>query len=290
LEIATMPIHSAAAGCNVEPYEVDVDVRKCLAYAAGLGETADVYFDDARPGGIVAPPAMVVSLEWPATRDIRTMPEFGASPEERRRGVHAAQDTRFHRLIRSGERIRVTGRIVAIKRIKPGTLTMTRIDLSTVAGERVATTYTTGITRGVEVEGEDRVIEEAPEWRDETVIGDWIETVIPISRELPHVYTECADIWNPIHTERAVALAAGLPDIILHGTCTWALAVREVVAVCLGGDPLRLARFSGRFTGMVIPGTEITVRYAATDSGAQYEVIAADGSKAISDGRALFRD
>ena len=27
------------------------------------------------------------------------------------------------------------------------------------------------------------------------------------------MYTECARIWNPIHTDRAVALAAGLPDI-----------------------------------------------------------------------------
>ena len=85
---------------------------------------------------------------------------------------------------------------------------------------------------------------------------------------MPHVYTECADIWNPIHTERKVALAAGLPDIILHGTATWALAVREIVSKQLGSDPARLARFSGRCTGMVIPGNDIIVRHAATVKGA----------------------
>lgn len=285
-----MPIRSAVAGCDTVPYEVEVDVRKCLAYAAGVGETADVYFDDARPGGIVAPPAMVVSFEWPAARDIRTTPEFGATPEERRRGVHAVQDTQFHRPIRPGDRLRVTGKMVAVRRIRPGALTLLRIDLTAADGEPVATTYTTGITRDVDVDGEDRVLEEAPAWPDDAPTGDWTETVIPIARELPHVYTECADIWNPIHTEREVALAAGLPDIILHGTATWALAVREVVAARLGGDPARLARFAGRFVGMVIPGTDITVRHAATASGAVYEVLAADGSKAISDGRALFRN
>ncbi len=285
-----MPIRSAVAGRDVEPYDYDVDVRKCLAYAAGMGEIADIYFDDARPGGIVAPPAMVVTPEWPASRDIRTIPEFGATPEESRRGVHAVQDTQFHRLMRPGDKLRVTGQIVAIRRIRPGALTMTRIDLTTVEGEPVSTTYTTGITRGVEVEGEDRVIEEAPPWSDDPVTTGWTEMVIPIARELPHVYTECADIWNPIHTEREVALAAGLPDIILHGTATWALAVREIVANRLGGEPGRLARFTGRFTGMVIPGTDITVRHAATATGTVYEVLAADGSKAISDGRALFRD
>ena len=138
--------------------------------------------------------------------------------------------------------------------------------------------------------GADRVLEETPDWPEDSPTGAWTETVIPIARELPHVYTECADIWNPIHTEREVALAAGLPDIILHGTATWALALREVVADRLDGDPARLARFVGRFTGMVIPGTDITVRHAGTDNGAVYEVIAADGSKAISAGRASFRD
>jgi len=285
-----MPINAAAVGSPVEPYDVDVDARKCLAYAAGMGETADVYFDDARDGGIVATPAYVVSLEWPASRDIRTTPAFGATPDETIRGVHAVQDTQFHRLIRPGERIRVSGEMVAVRRIKPGALTMTRIDLTTADGERVATTHTTGISRDVAVNGDDQVKEDAPGWPDDTPPGDWTETVIPIPREMPHLYTECADIWNPIHTERAVALAAGLPDIILHGTATWALAVREVVADRLGGDPARLARFTGRFTGMVIPGTDITVRHAGTGQGAVYEVIAADGSKAISAGRALFRD
>lgn len=58
----------------------------------------------------------------------------------------------------------------------------------------------------------------------------------------------------PIHTEREVALAAGLPDIILHGTALWALAGREVIRTCCSGDPTRLKRLSGRFTATVIPG------------------------------------
>lgn len=285
-----MPINAAATGNPVEPYEIDIDVRKCLAYAAGMGELADIYFDDARPGGIVAPPAMVVSLEWPASRDVRTTAAFGGTPEERQRGVHAVQDTQFHRPIRPGDRIHVSGRLVAIRKIKPGALTVTRIDLATADGEPVATTYTTGINRDVDVNGDDSVFEEPPNWPEDTPPNDWTETDIPVARAMPHVYTETADIWNPIHTEREVALAAGLPDIILHGTATWALAVREVVAARLGGDPARLARFTGRFTGMVIPGTDITVRHASTNKGAVYEVIAADGSKAISAGRALFRD
>src|SRR4029077_6419959 len=59
--------------------------------------------------------------------------------------------------------------------------------------------------------------------------GDGWSTEVAISPTLAHVYTECARIWNPIHTDRAVARAAGLPDIILHGTATLALAVSRAL-------------------------------------------------------------
>src|SRR5215831_17990681 len=52
---------------------------------------------------------------------------------------------------------------------------------------------------------------------------------LPVAPTLAHVYSECARIWNAIHTDRAAALAAGLPDIILHGTATLALAVSAVL-------------------------------------------------------------
>ena len=64
---------------------------------------------------------------------------------------------------------------------------------------------------------------------------------IPVPAHLAHTYTECAHIWNPIHTDRAVALAAGLPDIILHGTATLALAVSALVDHQLGGDAAEIA-------------------------------------------------
>ncbi len=283
-----MPIRAAAVGSQTERYPFDASKRRCLAYAAALGETGDVYFDDARPGGVVAPPAMVVSPEWPASRDLRLIPEFGVTPAEHLRVVHAQQDTQFHRAIRPGDQLAAKGRLVSVERIKPGAKTVTKLTLETDTGVAVATSYSTAIYRSVETDGPDTVAEAAPDWPDGGAPGAWTETIVPIARNLPHIYTECADIFSAIHTEREVALAAGLPDIILHGTCTWALASKEIINSRLGGDPARLRRFSGRFTGMVIPGTDITIRHAEADGIVHYEVIAADGSKAISNGRALF--
>lgn len=110
---------------------------------------------------------------------------------------------------------------------------------------------------------------------------------IPIPREMPHVYSECANIWNPIHTERAVALAAGLPDIILHGTATWALAGLTLLRRYADNDVGALKRITGRFSGMIIPGETIEVRHNRTPSGAiAFEVRTEAGTMAISQGLA----
>ncbi len=284
-----MPIRAAAVGLEIGPYDTELTTRRVLAYAASLGETSDVYFDDARPGGIVAHPMMVIALEWPASRDLRETREFGASDDERRRVVHAGQDTRIFKPLRPGLKLRLSGRLVSARRIKPGTMTVSRLTLTDDAGEPVAVSYATAIYRGVELDGDDTVDDQPPPWPERAPAGAWTETRVPIQRELPHLYTECADIWNPIHTERAFALASKLPDIILHGTCTLALAIKEVVAGPLSGNPEGLIRYGCRFTGMVIPGGAITVRHApAGASGAVFEVLDEAGDTVIGDGRALF--
>jgi len=289
-----MPIRAAAVGHEIGPFPTKLTTRRILAYAAGLGETADVFFDDARDGGIVAPPMMVIPLEWPMSRDLRETDTFGASDDERRRVVHAGQDTQIFRPLTPGLELRIKGRLVSAQRIKPGTKTVSRLSIEALDGTPFAVSYATAIYRGVDLDGDDTVEDVPPPWPDLAAAGAWTETAVPIARDLPHVYTECADIWNPIHTERDFALKSGLPDIILHGTCTLALAVKEVVAGPLGGNPGRLKRFGCRFSGMVIPGGEITVRHAdARDGpagGALFEVLDDAGKPAVSDGRALFGD
>ena len=83
---------------------------------------------------------------------------------------------------------------------------------------------------------------------------------MPLSAHQAHVYTECADIWNPIHTERGFAQDAGLPDPILHGSCTFAFSVRELMRRYLDNDPERLRRVAGQFRSIVMLGDPITVQ------------------------------
>ena len=118
--------------------------------------------------------------------------------------------------------------------------------------------------------------------------GGSIEMAIP--RSLPHVYSECASIWNPIHTERAFALASGLPDIILHGTCTWAMAMQRLAAACGRTGVLPFRRFAARFSRMVIPGHPVLLEHSADfGDGASFVVRNHLGMPALTQGVACWR-
>jgi acyl dehydratase len=285
-----MPFPADQVGLRLQPFEKTLSVRDILAYAAGLGACEPAFLDDARAGGLRALPFQCVSLEWPCVLSVREALSARLSPEEARRGVHAVQDSTFHRPMRPGDRLVTDGRIVSARRIRSGVLIVCRLETRDLAdGEAVTTSWTSSIYRGVDLEGEAVTLDAptAPASTSGPLPADAPSVRISIPREMAHVYSECADIWNPIHTERAVALAAGLPDIILHGTATWALAGLTLLRRLAGGEVGRLRRISGRFTGMVIPGEEILVRYAPGDGApARFEVLTTGGKPAISDGAA----
>jgi acyl dehydratase len=285
-----MPLSTDALGRVGEPQIREIDLRSTLAYAAAIGDANPHYLDDASPEGVVAPPAFCVSLEWPPVQAIGRLAGLGLTREEALRGVHAFQDSTFHRPIRPGDRLRTVATLVELRAIRPGALLVSRLDTADeVTGEPVVTSYYGSIYRGVGVEGEGGRIDAAPALPDEPPSGPTEKAGIAIAREAPHVYTECARIWNPIHTERGVALAAGLPDIILHGTATWALAGREIIDRFAAGDPLRLERLVGRFAAMVIPGFTIEFEAARTRSGAVFSVRNERGEEALSGGWAVLR-
>jgi acyl dehydratase len=103
------------------------------------------------------------------------------------------------------------------------------------------------------------------------------------------VYTECARIWNPIHTDRAVAMGAGLPDIILHGTATLALAVSRVLRREPAEAAHRVRRITCRFTGMVRLPSAITVQGLGetTERASRviaFQVLTEDGHPAVHKG------
>ncbi len=90
---------------------------------------------------------------------------------------------------------------------------------------------------------------------------------------------------NPIHTDRAAALLAGLKAPIVHGM--WLSAAAQHVVTATDGratPPARLVGWTSRFLGMVMPGDEIDFRVdrVGIDRGAEIvEVTAKVGSDLV---------
>ena len=120
---------------------------------------------------------------------------------------------------------------------------------------------------------------------------------MPISPGAAHIYGACARLGNPvnIHTDLATAKKAGLPGTILHGTATLAMAASGAIAAAAGGDPARVRRIYARFRAMVLIPSQIEVRISpreqsADGKGVFFEMLSADGGRAIRDGFVLLRD
>lgn len=265
---------------------IAVTPRMALAYSAGLGDTSCL--DDAA-GHFAASPFFCVSLEWQLVIAARNE-MLGVTPAEAVRAVHAGQSTRFLKPLRPGQTVTVSGRILEVRKTRAGALSVTQLDVTGADGMTITSTLSTGVFRGVGVDGEDRCTSGASPAAVPPRMFAVEQTIIPLDRGFPHRYTECAAIWNPIHTERKAALAAGLPDIIVHGTALWALAGTALLARFASGAPGRLKNLSGRFAAMVVAGTAITVRHGpiSGDGEVSFEVLNEQGDKAVADGRATF--
>lgn len=277
-----MPLDTRMVGESTRTFSHDVDARWLMAYAAGLGDFNPTYMDT-EAHTVSAHPVFPVCLEWPVILSSRELPGYeSTTPEEGARGVHAAHDLHLYRPIRAGETLTTTATIISLKAIRPGAAQMTRLDTTDANGDLVCRTYQLGISRGVAVTGAATEVEAPPELPVRPSGERLASLPIEVGAGAAHVYTECARIFNPIHTDRAVALGAGLPDIILHGTATMALAVSRLVDEYLNGQPERVRRLGGRFAAMVLMPSTLSLEVVALEEGLiHFDVQTEDGQTAF---------
>ena len=229
-----MKISAAIVGQSTPIERVEIDKRWIMAYNAALGAVS------ATPHALFP-----VCYEWNATRALREATGLQALNA---RLVHAQHDLVIHRPA-GNETLATTARVVAAEQRRPGTFVTIRLEARGTAGDPVSTTDYGMLYRGVELEGASRALErlEDPPRHASALkpVGE-----VAVAATAAHVYTECARIWNPIHTDPEYARQAGLPGIILHGTATLALSVSKL--------QYKARRVRCRFAGMVLmPSTLI---------------------------------
>jgi acyl dehydratase len=287
-------LDSSLVGARIAGYEREVTWRQTTSYAAAVGDANPRYLDDSTPGGLVAPPLFAVALTWPVMADIQGQLDAELPAQILPTMVHASEHLVLHRPVRAGERLRVGGQVAAVIPGRAGTRVVLRLE-ATSGDEPVFTEYAGATFRGVGCDDQGRGAETlptAPRW-DDPAQPVWTAE-LPVAREAPFVYDACTEIIFPIHTSVSFARAVGLPDVILQGTATLALAARELLDREAGGDPARLREIGCRFTGMVVPGSPIQVELQRREEDGEdvllgFRVLAAGGAPALSGGFARVR-
>jgi acyl dehydratase len=262
-------------GRSVGPLQQTIDAGWLAAYAGALGQS-----------GVLAHPLFPVCYEWPAAVAVRD----ALPPAVALRGVHATHDLRLRRPPRPGDRLRTTATVVRVAPRPSGALVVIRFETLDATGALVSTTDYGTVYRGVACEPAGA--ETAPPPPTPPSGLRW-STTVAIPAGLAHAYSEASRIWNPIHTDPAVARAAGLPDALLHGTATLALAVSAVLAREPAGDPTRVRRLTARFAAPVwMPSTlevsALGVQETAEGRRLAFAARTPEGGLAVRDGAVLL--
>jgi acyl dehydratase len=71
---------------------------------------------------------------------------------------------------------------------------------------------------------------------------------------------------NPMHSDPAISKLGGFGVPLLHGLCTYGIALKAAVDELLGGDVTKVAKYSTRFAQPVFPGDTLRVDMWREDS------------------------
>ena len=113
--------------------------------------------------------------------------------------------------------------------------------------------------------------------------------ILPTSRQQALLYRQSGD-FNPLHVDPTAARAAGFPEPILHGLCTYGICQHAVLGEYAGFAPDSLREIGVRFAGVVFPGDSIRVDMWREGSVISFEAFAVERQvKVMSNGKAVLR-
>lgn len=257
-----MELSSEFVGMKSHPYTLGISKRRAMNFAASIFDANLWYFDDVRPEGIVVHPMIAVALSWHMTVDAGKFWEMGNFPVEvLSRQVHYSEYLQWHRPMVPDEEVSVSAELAAVLPHRAGVHLINKYTATGADGAPVFTEWAGAMLRDVKCSDGGAGQENVPTSERFRSGGETLwETPIHVHPLAAHIYDGCADIHFPIHTSVAFARQVGLPNILLHGTSTLGMAVREILNREGDGDPRRLRDVACHFTGMVFMDTTITVQ------------------------------
>jgi NAD(P)-dependent dehydrogenase (short-subunit alcohol dehydrogenase family)/acyl dehydratase/putative sterol carrier protein len=266
-----------------------VEKEHTMAYAQATNDDNPAYLDEAREGGVVAPPIFPVRLFKEPLFGVMTDPELNA---DLLLLVHGEQEMEFYDVLRPGDLAVLRSEITGIEDKSSGQLLHVGVRLYR-EGELVVKARSTMFVRDPSAKREKKAKKEQSA---EALPAALFTQTLTVTEDQSLRYADASLDNNPIHTDVQVAKMAGLPNIILQGLCTMAFTSQAIVKNAAEGDPKRLRRMSVRFTKPVLPGDKITTEIWADEDSEdgsksyKFRAINQAGVPVIDNGKACIAD
>ena len=231
----------------------EVTVESTRAYAAAYGDDNQSFLGG---GEIVAPPMYGVVFQLPALMAPLFDPDLEVNMGKL---VHGEERMRYLVPVKPGDTISSKAVVAAIEEKSSGEVLDIALESVNQDGVKVCESKAVMFIRGKKKDGGEKQAEDRkPEPAEPPPREVLLTRTLPTTKEMPAAYAEASGDRNPIHLDEGFAQAMGLPGCIVHGLCSMAISQKVVIDALCDGDPLRLKSYGVRFSGMVIPGDELT--------------------------------
>lgn len=268
-------------GKTFGPYEMNYTWRDVILYNLGIGAKAtDLHYvyERARGGLKVCPSFATITSYGPL------FPILEKLNIDLKTVLHGEEHIRLFGPIPSQGKIITEVKIAGIYDKAKAALVELETTSTDEAGNKLFETSMTLFCRGLGGWGGDpgpkKPSYEIPQDRpaDFSVVEKTCENQAAIYR--------LSGDYNPLHIDPEFAKAAGLPQPILHGLCTFGLAVRVLIDKACGGKVERLKSFGCRFSSVVYPGDSLAISGWRVEAGVYLMKVATERGDALTSVRA----
>lgn len=252
----SMPIDPSVVGAGLGSYSTTWDADDVILYHLGLG--AGVPQTD--PG----------ELEYCLEDRLKVLPSFSVNgPMGTMAGLfnlegvsfpptallHGEHEMIVHTPLPRAAKVNHIGRVAEIWDKGKAALLVVEADTLAEDGTKLVTNRYHAFIRGEGgfggEKGESRSVELPARKPDASVKK-------PIMLQQALLYRLCGD-KNPMHSDPAISKLGGFDVPLLHGLCTYGIALKAAVDEVLDGDVTRIAKYSTRFAQPVFPGETLKI-------------------------------
>jgi acyl dehydratase len=280
-----MALTSATAGAifprrSFQYGETDTILYALAIGAAADGDAADLPF--VYESALRAYPSQATVIAW----DDSWIRKLGLNEQLI---VHGEQRITLHRPLPTRARIRAQSRIKGVvdKGAGRGALLYVETRIEDVSERPLATLLSTVFARGDGGFGGDSVAALAPHAipnRTPDIVWD-----AQAALNQAFLYRLCGD-RNPLHVDPDVARRAGFERPILHGLCTYGMAVRAIIRGALDNDPTTIEHVAARFSAPLYPGERVQTLIWREGRDLSFRMqVAGDGRTVLDNGLVRLR-